>query len=304
MPTEYGSTTPNQLHSERGSFRSRSRCTQSRTLCVLRRRQARRRRSRLLLRLRHDRSRCDAAQPAGRWPSADRSRHKQRGCRLTSRAHSAKKGFARRPRVGASGDLRVHHQASDRAAITGDTPDGEPIKGDYKFTDEFPMADGFEENVEFFTLDLRGAAARRVATASSPRSRRCCGCGPAPAAGASTTSRRGGTSPTRTACSRTSTRRKSSSRRSPTNDDVATRVHRHRRGPAVRVDVSRAARPRRAGAPLRGVPAQLRDRVRAGRAVKFTLKAYQAEAVDDVLQTSSARDELYHRDGVKSRRSR
>ena len=38
------------------------------------------------------------------------------------------------------------------AAITGKTPDGEPIKGDYKFTDEFPMADGFAENVEFFTL--------------------------------------------------------------------------------------------------------------------------------------------------------
>lgn len=39
-----------------------------------------------------------------------------------------------------------------QAAITGLTPAGEPIKGDYKFTDEFPMADGFEENVEFFTL--------------------------------------------------------------------------------------------------------------------------------------------------------
>ncbi|HET7385304.1 MAG TPA: DNA methyltransferase [Nocardioidaceae bacterium] len=38
------------------------------------------------------------------------------------------------------------------AAIKGITPDGEPIKGDYKFTDEFPMADGFKENVEFFTL--------------------------------------------------------------------------------------------------------------------------------------------------------
>lgn len=38
------------------------------------------------------------------------------------------------------------------AAITGNTPDGEPIKGDYKFTDEFPMADGFDENAEFFTL--------------------------------------------------------------------------------------------------------------------------------------------------------
>lgn len=38
------------------------------------------------------------------------------------------------------------------AAITGQAPNGDPIKGDYKFTDEFPMADGFEENVEFFTL--------------------------------------------------------------------------------------------------------------------------------------------------------
>ena len=39
-----------------------------------------------------------------------------------------------------------------QAAITGNTPGGEPIKGDYKFTDEFPMAEGFEENAEFFTL--------------------------------------------------------------------------------------------------------------------------------------------------------
>lgn len=39
-----------------------------------------------------------------------------------------------------------------KAAITGQTPDGKPIKGDYKFTDEFPMAEGFEENAEFFTL--------------------------------------------------------------------------------------------------------------------------------------------------------
>jgi adenine-specific DNA-methyltransferase len=38
------------------------------------------------------------------------------------------------------------------AAITGKTPDGEPIAGDYKFTDEFPMADGFEENVAFLEL--------------------------------------------------------------------------------------------------------------------------------------------------------
>jgi len=45
------------------------------------------------------------------------------------------------------------------AAITGRTPDGEPIKGDYKFTDEFPMAEGFEENAEFFTLSYENPVA-------------------------------------------------------------------------------------------------------------------------------------------------
>lgn len=39
-----------------------------------------------------------------------------------------------------------------QAAITGKTPDGKDIEGDYKFTNEFPMAEGFEENAEFFTL--------------------------------------------------------------------------------------------------------------------------------------------------------
>jgi len=38
------------------------------------------------------------------------------------------------------------------AAVTGQTLDGAEVEGDYKFTDEFSMADGFEENVEFFTL--------------------------------------------------------------------------------------------------------------------------------------------------------
>jgi adenine-specific DNA-methyltransferase len=38
------------------------------------------------------------------------------------------------------------------AAVTGKTPDGELIKGDYKFTDVFSMAEGFQENVEFFTM--------------------------------------------------------------------------------------------------------------------------------------------------------
>jgi adenine-specific DNA-methyltransferase len=38
------------------------------------------------------------------------------------------------------------------AAITGRTPEGEPVIGDYRFTDEFPMAEGFAENVEFYEL--------------------------------------------------------------------------------------------------------------------------------------------------------
>lgn len=38
------------------------------------------------------------------------------------------------------------------AAISGRTPSGAEVQGDYRFTDEFPMADGFKENAEFFTL--------------------------------------------------------------------------------------------------------------------------------------------------------
>jgi adenine-specific DNA-methyltransferase len=53
------------------------------------------------------------------------------------------------------------------AAITGRTPDGSLIKGDYRFTDEFAIADGFEENIEFFRLTyeapLRVASNREFA---------------------------------------------------------------------------------------------------------------------------------------------
>jgi adenine-specific DNA-methyltransferase len=38
------------------------------------------------------------------------------------------------------------------AAISGLTQTGEPIRGDYKFTDEAPMAEGLSENAEYFTL--------------------------------------------------------------------------------------------------------------------------------------------------------
>lgn len=38
------------------------------------------------------------------------------------------------------------------AAITGARADGTPVPGDYRFNDEFPIAEGFAENAEFFTL--------------------------------------------------------------------------------------------------------------------------------------------------------
>lgn len=43
------------------------------------------------------------------------------------------------------------------AALTGQTPDGDPVRGDYKFVDEFPMSEGFDENVEFFRLTYEDA---------------------------------------------------------------------------------------------------------------------------------------------------
>jgi adenine-specific DNA-methyltransferase len=39
-----------------------------------------------------------------------------------------------------------------QAAITGKTPNGDRVRGDYRFTDEFPLSEGFGENAEFFTL--------------------------------------------------------------------------------------------------------------------------------------------------------
>ena len=38
------------------------------------------------------------------------------------------------------------------SAITGKTPEGKKVEGNYKFSDEFPMSEGFKENAEFFTL--------------------------------------------------------------------------------------------------------------------------------------------------------
>jgi adenine-specific DNA-methyltransferase len=39
-----------------------------------------------------------------------------------------------------------------KAAIIGKTVEGEVINGDYKFTDEFPMAEGFSANLAYFKL--------------------------------------------------------------------------------------------------------------------------------------------------------
>jgi adenine-specific DNA-methyltransferase len=51
------------------------------------------------------------------------------------------------------------------AAITGKTPEDTPINGDYRFTDEFPMASGFAQNAEFFTLTYETPVAVNYQTA-------------------------------------------------------------------------------------------------------------------------------------------
>lgn len=40
------------------------------------------------------------------------------------------------------------------SAMTGKTPEGEPVIGDYKFNDEFAMAEGFAANLDCFQLDF------------------------------------------------------------------------------------------------------------------------------------------------------
>jgi hypothetical protein len=41
----------------------------------------------------------------------------------------------------------------------GRTPEDKPVTEDHRFTDEFPMAEGFAENVEFFTMTYEAARA-------------------------------------------------------------------------------------------------------------------------------------------------
>lgn len=49
-----------------------------------------------------------------------------------------------------------------KAALTGINTKGEPIKGDYKFTEEFPMSEGFRENAIFFDLKYEDGKAIRL----------------------------------------------------------------------------------------------------------------------------------------------
>ena len=82
------------------------------------------------------------------------------------------------------------------------------------------------------------------------------------------------------------------------SDGRRDRVRRHRRGPAVRVGRPRAARPRRAGAALRGVPAQLRDRGREGRCGEVHAQGLPGRRRRRRPATaSSAPSTIYDRDG-------
>lgn len=53
------------------------------------------------------------------------------------------------------------------ACVTGVTPDGTPISGEYKFVDEFPICNGLNENVEFFELTYEDADHVRLGAAFS-----------------------------------------------------------------------------------------------------------------------------------------
>ncbi len=54
------------------------------------------------------------------------------------------------------------------AAVTGQTVQGKPVDGRYTFTDEFPMADGLDENVEFFDLSYQDPELVRHGLAFTP----------------------------------------------------------------------------------------------------------------------------------------
>ena len=307
-PSEYGTDASDGADSRSAGFHSRSRSTRSRTRFAS-----------------SSRDKPDAvivdffagsgttAHAVMRLNKQDGGRrrvdlgHEQRG--LRRRAEGAPRARASAPATpsGSSGEsASTSRSRASRPQSPGKTPDGEPIKGDYKFTDEFPMADGFEENVEFFTLTyeapLRVASQPRVRA----RSRRCSGCAPARAGGASTTSRR-------RLGRRRRVRRARRPRPRPTtflkavaaNDDVAIAfivTDEDRLFESVAQELPDHVEP------VRLYEAYLRNfEIESGRgvAVKFTLKDYQADAVDDVLANlERARDSFTTETSARCRRSR
>ena len=183
------------------------------------------------------------------------------------------------------------------AAITGKTPNGEPIEGDYKFTDEFPMAEGFEENAEFFTLTYEtpvavghnlafariaaaavDAGGQSVADASTPCPRRLGGGGylrRADRSGPGDAVLQGGGQGGRL-CG------------SPTSSPTMTGASRRLPG-ACRTQWSLC------GCTSRTCPISAS---RTGtEAMKFTLKDYQDEAVRDVLVNLRKAAKRWHEDG-------
>jgi len=164
------------------------------------------------------------AQPTCRYATQQAGRGRRRSICITNNevaCRGAERAAGQRLRSGYSeweywGICEYITKPRIRPRITGETPDGQPIKGDYKFTTGSRWRTG-SRNVEFFTLTYEAPHAWR-AIASSPRSRRCCGFRLARAAGALTTSPPAGMSPTPTACSPTSTTRRTSSRQSRQDD--------------------------------------------------------------------------------------
>ena len=189
----------------------------------------------------------------------------------------------RRPRVGAVGHLRVHHQAAHQGGDHRQDSRRRADQGRLQVHRRVPDGGRLRGERRVLHADLRGAAARRQPTASSRRSHRCCGCGQDLAGAGSTTSRRLGRRRHVRRARRPRPDRSRSSRRSRPSDSVRIAfivTDEDRLFETVARELPDHVEPVRL---YEVVPAQLRDRDREERAVKFTLKDYQADAVDDVL---------------------
>ena len=185
------------------------------------------------------------------------------------------------------------------AAITGKTPDGEPINGDYKFTDEFPMADGFEENVEFFTLTYE-APLRVASHRDFPK------VAPLLWLRGGSTGRRIDSLDAGWAVADTYGVLADLDK----SDEFVSAVA---AAPGVRVVFIVTDEDRLFEAIVRDLPDQIEPvrmydaylqelRARVGSPLKFTLKDYQAEAVSDLLAALERAKKLYFDDDGRTRR--